>query len=134
MIDEDLVLQYYLLFSGCSISSLFLFPCVSVCHFGLVVSYDIFLSFLFLCFMSLLCAYVLWLPFGLYKTCHRFNSLFSADGILSSLTYMSFFSFSSSNFMCLLSQIIPFYTVCSQTAIAVVIFLLSFFLPLTFRL
>ena len=34
LIKEDLVLPFYLLFHGCSISPLFLFPCVSVCHFG----------------------------------------------------------------------------------------------------
>ena len=36
LIDEDLVLPFYLSFYGCSISPLFLFPCVSVCHFGLM--------------------------------------------------------------------------------------------------
>ena len=49
LIDEDLILPFYLLFSGSSISPLFLFPFVSVCHFGLMVFCDIFLSFFFVC-------------------------------------------------------------------------------------
>ena len=34
LIDKDLVLPFYLLFSDCSISPLFLFPCVSACLSG----------------------------------------------------------------------------------------------------
>ena len=40
--DEDLILPLYLLFNGCSVSPLFLFPCISVCQFGLVIFYIFF--------------------------------------------------------------------------------------------
>ena len=39
---------------GCSLSPLFLFPCVSVCHFSLVVFYDIFDSSFFMSHVSAL--------------------------------------------------------------------------------
>ena len=56
MRDEDLVLPFFILFSGCSRYLLFLFPCTSVCHFDLVVFYEIFLSFLFFFYISCLCS------------------------------------------------------------------------------
>ena len=43
IIDEDLVLTFYLLFS-CSKCPFFPFPYVSICHFGLVVFYNFFFS------------------------------------------------------------------------------------------
>ena len=50
LINEGLVLLFYLLFHGFSIHLLFLFPCVSVCDFSLVVYYNVFPSFLFFFF------------------------------------------------------------------------------------
>ena len=51
--DENLLQLFCILFSGFSIAPIFLFPYISVCHFGLVVFSDIFLSFLF-CYGSCL--------------------------------------------------------------------------------
>lgn len=83
IIDEDLVLTFYLLFS-CSKCPFFPFPYVSICHFGLVVFYNFFFSFL-LFYASCLCfifmfwdIYVLRLLWSLYKTSH---SPFSADSL-----------------------------------------------------
>ena len=83
-----MVLPFYLLFSG-SKYPFFPFPNVSICHFGLVVFYNVFCFFffqfpLFLCFMSLLYIYVLWLLWSLYKTPHN---PFFADSLLSSFAY-----------------------------------------------
>ena len=51
LINENAVLSFYLfLFSGCSISLLFLFACASLCHFSLVVFYDIYSVSSFLMF------------------------------------------------------------------------------------
>ena len=74
MIDKDLVLPFYRMFSGCSICPFFLFPCVSVCHFGLVVFYDVFLSFLFF-FASCLCCTFMF--YGYHEVCieHLINRI-----------------------------------------------------------
>ena len=58
LIKENLVLPFYALFSGCSLSPLFLFPFVSVCHFPLVVFYVFSVSS-----FSIFCVYVLDLCF-----------------------------------------------------------------------
>ena len=88
LIDENLVLPFYFLFSGCSTSPLFLFSCVSVCHFGLVVFSYVFLSFLF--FVSCLCSRFMFCRY--HEVCIKCfwdkMVFFSADSILSSFTYM----------------------------------------------
>ena len=53
LINEGLLLPFYLLFSSFSTSPLSLFPYVSACHFSLVVSCHVSLISSFLCLVSL---------------------------------------------------------------------------------
>ena len=64
-------MPFYLLFSGCFIFLLFLFPCISDCHFSLVVFCDVFLSFLFI--------YDLQLFFDFLSSCY--HEVFITDRI-----------------------------------------------------
>src|SRR3712207_8155313 len=43
LIYKGLILPFYFLFSSCSLFPLFLFPCISDCHFSLVLFCDGFL-------------------------------------------------------------------------------------------
>lgn len=108
LINEDFVLPFYLLFFGCSPSPLFLFPYVSVCCFSLVVLYYVSLSFLFFMF----CVSALDLCFVVTR-----GFLDNVpDKVVFFLLRASYLhlstqvpSFSSSSFMFLLPQTIPFY-------------------------
>lgn len=63
-----------------------------------LVSFYVFLHCLYFCFMSELWIFVLLLPLGLCKMSYKYNSPFSSDCLLSSLT-CTHSSFSSSSFM-----------------------------------
>lgn len=76
-IYEDLLQPFDLLFSGCSASRCFS-PCDSVCCFSLAALYAFFCS-LFFYVMRLSSIFVLWLPLGLCKMSHTYNSHFSFD-------------------------------------------------------
>lgn len=77
-------LRFYLLFSDCSLYPLFLFRCVSVSYFSLVVFY-VFPHFLFFLFcIFLFCGY-----HEVSIKCVLDKSLISSDSILSLLTYTS---------------------------------------------
>ena len=114
LINENLVLPFYVLFFGCSASS-FLCVCVcnSVCHVDVVVFCDVSLIFLFfnVCLGSLLYIYVLWLLWVLYYKCLINKTvlfLLKAFYLQLSIWFLSF-SFPSCVF--LLSQITDFYAV-----------------------
>lgn len=140
MIDEDLVLPLNLLFSSSSLSPFFLFPCVSVYYFGLVVFYGVFVSS---CHVSCLCYnfvcvcvcgyHEVWIKYLIDKVVlFRTIVSFSADSILSSCVYIGL-SFPSSlpfSYCHKLSFFISW--VHYQTEEATVI--LNTFLPLNFIL
>ena len=72
---EGVLLPSFHLSSECSVSPLFLFPCVSVCFVVWCFSWCFSLFTLCLCHVSCLCSrfLVFCLPWNLYKSCHTWE-------------------------------------------------------------
>ena len=85
IIGEDIVLPFPLLYSGCSVSPLFLLPCVSICHFKLVNFYDVFFNFLFVDVLRLYSRFIVTMNY--YEMSYRWNSPFPTHSILFSFVY-----------------------------------------------
>ena len=141
MIEKDLVLPFNLLFSSSSLSPLFLFPCVSVCYFGVVVFYDVFMFPLVhvSCFCSnFVCVCVC----GYHEVCIKylkdkivlFRTIvsFSANSILSSCVYIGLSFYSS--LPCSYCHKLSFFISWVHYQIEEAIVILNTFLPLNFIL